>query len=190
MAVVLCGGQSTRMGKDKGLLMANDKTWAELQVEKLQNIGVFDAVICSVNESQLCEYSKKFDRKSLIVDHIDVAGPLKGILSAHINYPNHHLLIIACDMQNIGIDMIELLIKNDINASDAVVFQQENGDFEPLLGIYKGVFLANIIKMHLVGKLYKYSMQSILSMGKICIVKLTNNQIEYFKNFNSLHDLT
>ena len=35
LGIVLCGGQSLRMGKDKGLLKLEAKTWAQTAIDKI-----------------------------------------------------------------------------------------------------------------------------------------------------------
>ena len=50
IGVVLCGGKSSRMGSDKGLLKLNDKTWAELAVKKMEQLRI--PVYVSINETQ------------------------------------------------------------------------------------------------------------------------------------------
>ncbi|GGH03134.1 NTP transferase domain-containing protein [Pedobacter zeae] len=35
LGIVLCGGQSLRMGTDKGLLIHQDKLWAQVAADKL-----------------------------------------------------------------------------------------------------------------------------------------------------------
>ena len=66
IALVLCGGQSTRMGSDKGLLQPNAKTWAATAADILaaQNLSVQ----FSVNPHQVEYYSQFFTATDLIVD--------------------------------------------------------------------------------------------------------------------------
>ncbi len=62
--VILCGGKSTRMGSDKGLMQYQSITWAELAINKLAELNV--PVVLSVNEQQYQLYSGRF-LKSIIV---------------------------------------------------------------------------------------------------------------------------
>ena len=46
IGVALCGGQSTRMGADKGLLMQNDLTWVDTAVFQIIVIANSGCSIC------------------------------------------------------------------------------------------------------------------------------------------------
>jgi molybdopterin-guanine dinucleotide biosynthesis protein A len=35
LGIILCGGQSLRMGRDKGLLKLEAKTWAQTAIDKM-----------------------------------------------------------------------------------------------------------------------------------------------------------
>src|SRR5678810_262172 len=97
IGVALCGEQSTRMGTDKGPLMQNDFTWVDIAVSKLSSLQI--PVVVSVNKNQADIYAKRISVSQLIVDHgnISVKGPLLGILSAHQQFPNEDLMVLACD---------------------------------------------------------------------------------------------
>src|ERR1043166_5331455 len=99
--VVLCGGQSTRMGQDKGLIEFGNIRWAEVVRKKIVSLGI--TTVLSINSQQLSSYSTHFDHRSLLVDNPDlkIQGPLLGLLSAHLSYTGQDLLIVACDMINI-----------------------------------------------------------------------------------------
>ncbi|MES1226406.1 MAG: NTP transferase domain-containing protein, partial [Bacteroidota bacterium] len=38
IGVILCGGQSVRMGADKGMLRLQTKTWAQIAVDKMAQL--------------------------------------------------------------------------------------------------------------------------------------------------------
>ena len=76
--IILCGGQSSRMGSDKGLLKLEANTWAQTAVDKLSILGI--PVKLSVNRQQLNDYAKVFAADDLFVDaaSLELHGPLLG----------------------------------------------------------------------------------------------------------------
>src|SRR5215208_1603271 len=96
--VVLCGGKSSRMGKDKGLLKLYAKTWAQIAIDKLAQLDM--PVVLSVNELQYEEYPSTFSIEQLIKDDnsLQLHGPLAGMLSVHRQFPVEDLFALACDM--------------------------------------------------------------------------------------------
>ena len=66
IGIILCGGQSSRMGSDKGLLKLEANTWAQTAVDKLSILDT--PVKLSVNRQQLNDYAEVFAADDLVVD--------------------------------------------------------------------------------------------------------------------------
>jgi len=83
IGVILCGGQSSRMGTDKGLFTWQANTWAQTAAGKMAALPL--PVIISVNRQQYNHYTAFFSINQLVKDNetIEVKGPLRGILSIH-----------------------------------------------------------------------------------------------------------
>lgn len=98
IGVVVCGGQSMRMGNDKGLMKYKSFSFAELAISKLAEF--VEQVVLSVNVEQYLSYTKEFQDFTVVKDDMTLAvyGPIKGILSVHLQYPAEGLLVLACNM--------------------------------------------------------------------------------------------
>ena len=186
--VVLCGGQSTRMGTDKGLLKYHAKTWAEAVVDKLKTLAIDIKV--SVNTKQVADYSKVFPPGILIVDNdaLKIKGPLCGLLSVHIQHPSQDLFVLACDMLLLETEVLkELLAYYRLHPdSEAFVFTNDSAP-EPLCGIYKAKGLSHIYHLYKTDHLSKHSMKNVLETIPTFLIPL--DKTKFFSNFNTHADL-
>lgn len=181
LGVILCGGESKRMGSDKGLIEKDGKTWARSVAEKLLSIQIPVAV--SINEQQYELYSKIFSPDELIIDDIDIKGPLKGLLSVHQKYPEQNILLMACDL----IDMDETTLNNLIDhyksdEFDFFVYQENYA--EPFCAIYTSRGLKPVLRKAQLHSLEKFSFQNILDEGKTLRIPILNRSA--FRNYNSI----
>lgn len=188
--VVLCGGQSTRMGTDKGLLKLHANTWAKTAVDKLAILSV--PVVLSVNLLQYEDYATIFPADQLIKDNesLKLRGPLCGVLSVHLEYPKEDLVVLACDMPLLEPDLFKELLASYKQESgfDAFVYSND-GEPEPLCGIYKSSGLAHIMKLYQSGKLPKHSMKFMLEHISSKLIPLPDEQKKSFRNFNAHAEL-
>jgi len=190
IGVVLCGGQSTRMGSDKGLMKYKSFSFAELAISKLPKS--IEQVVLSVNAAQYISYFEKFQELAIVEDDMTLAvyGPLKGILSVHLKYPTEDLLVLACDMLAMHTDVLNYLINtNFIKKEDAFVFQT-NENIEPLCAIYTAKGLTKIYQLYNQGQLKNHSMQYVLESILTCYLPVDQEWKNYFNNYNSRNDLS
>jgi molybdopterin-guanine dinucleotide biosynthesis protein A len=187
--IVMCGGKSTRMGKDKGLLLKDNRTWAELAYGKFLEIGL--PVKISINNSQKELYSKLFNETDLIEDYVRVPGPLAGLLSVNGKMPGEDILLLACDLTDISEstmnELIDIYLKKK-DTFDFFVFINDH-ELEPLFGIYTDRGLRIVWQLIEEGKIDKFSMKHILETGKTFATPLRAEQQMEFKNYNERKDL-
>lgn len=178
LGVVMCGGQSQRMGTDKGLIKQGDTTWAELIFSKLKQLNI--PVIVSINSSQMASYSSIFNADELVVDIMDIPGPLNGILSVNLSYPDKDLLILACDMIDMDNLTLTELVYTHQTQPDYNYYAFHNGRFfEPLCGIYTARGLNTILHVSSTN----YSLQNVLANPNVKQLEAIDNQS--FKNRNT-----
>ncbi|TKC09928.1 molybdenum cofactor guanylyltransferase [Pedobacter polaris] len=190
IGLVLCGGQSVRMGADKGTMLVNNQTWASLAERKLKSLNI--PVKFSVNTGQEAIYSNLFQKENLIPDNqtLHIGGPLKGILSVHLSAPAEDLFVLACDLIKMDISLINKLIHEQKQHPDFDAYVFLNNEFyEPLCGIYTAKGLAKIVKFYKEGNLKKHSMHATLDLLNTDKLILPAAERSCFKNFNSPTEL-
>lgn len=133
--LVLAGGKSTRMKKDKSLLEYHAKKQVLYCFDLL---GQFcDKVFISnrKEQSRLAAYRNLPQIHDVFVD----IGPLGGILSAMIRYPEAAWLVLACDLPFVRESTIKKLIKkrNFLKMATAYRSTYEPNLPEPLCAIYE-----------------------------------------------------
>ncbi len=188
--IVLCGGQSSRMGSDKGLLKLEAKTWAQTAVDKFSTLNI--PVKLSVNRQQYNDYAEVFAANDLVVDaaSLQLHGPLLGVLSSHLQCTSEDLFVFACDMPLIEPTLLkELYTHCEQNpAHEAFVFMNDH-EPEPLCAIYTAKGLTTIFGMLQNGTLTRHSMKFMLDHLSVFTVALKEEQKKQFRNFNAHAEL-
>ena len=190
LGVILCGGQSIRMGSDKGLLKLEAKTWAQTAIDKMAVLNI--PVKISVNNNQYDSYAAVFSTDNLITDNasLPLRGPLQGALSSHLQYPTEDLFILACDMPMMEPFLLKELYDQytQYPRNDAYIFAND-GEPEPLCGIYTAKGLSIILTMLQNGQLAKHSMKFMLDHLTVHPIAVKDEQKKYFRNFNAHAEL-
>ena len=121
VGVVLAGGASSRMGRDKALLEIDGETLVASAVRRLgevcEEILIADAGRCLLPGS---------------VPDGPGEGPAAGILGAARARPGHPLLVLAVDLPRVPVSLLEELARSDAD----LAIPRWAGGLEPLCALY------------------------------------------------------
>lgn len=186
--VVLCGGNSTRMGSDKGLLKEEEETWAEMAVRKLRALSL--PVVVSVNRQQYPVYEQLFSREQLIVDHEGFAdkAPLFGLLSVHLQLPEKDLFVLACDIKDITTPLLRNLYESFKAERPKALVYHTGERPQPLCGLYTAEGLHAIYQRLQSGALKRYSMMHVLEVLQAGMLPVKEEDRPFFRNYNEPGD--
>ena len=192
-AVILCGGQSRRMGSDKGLLAPEGFAWVATLRQELASLSL--PVYVSLREDQREAYQPIVSPEQLIFDKVweNVAGPLVGILSAALHLPNQHLLVVPCDMPRLRQEVFAQWISafhRHTTAYQAFISQTVHR-WQPLCGIYHRSGLEVLTQHAQQGSLQGKSVHAVLEdVLTTFAVEIPTALTPQFANYNTPEDLS
>jgi molybdopterin-guanine dinucleotide biosynthesis protein A len=173
-AIIMAGGQSSRMSLDKSMLLLNNKPMVEAIYEQLH--GSFSQILISSNEKE----KLAFLGLKIVPDKQTGQGPLMGIASALEASANELNFVIACDIPYIDLKVVRNMLK-EANGVDIVVPMVGEGQYEPLFAIYRKSSLKAINKVLSAGQ------RKISDVFQHCKVKYINLDLPgNFANINTM----
>jgi molybdopterin-guanine dinucleotide biosynthesis protein A/nucleoside-triphosphatase THEP1 len=133
--LVLCGGQSVRMGRDKAFITYHSKPQYAHVADMLQPFCNDVYISCNAQQkNNITQYYKYIEDNATYKN----AGPLTGVLSAFKQLPQQGLLVIGCDYPYLNRTDIKALLAARQADVDVVCFKNTDTHFEePLLAIYE-----------------------------------------------------
>ncbi|MEW6511687.1 MAG: molybdenum cofactor guanylyltransferase [Bacteroidota bacterium] len=143
--VVLAGGDSRRMGRDKALIPFKGIPMAAHIVATLAHAVGHVVVVTSPDRS----YS--FQGIDVIHDIFPGQGPLAGIHAAFETLRADSLFVLACDTPFVRVELIRHIIDQSRDAS--VTVAEMGGRVHPLCGLYRSPVLPAITRRLNEGKL-------------------------------------
>jgi len=143
-ALLLAGGLSKRMGKDKAFLIYKGKTFLRNILESVQ--PYVDEIILSINKSEdlYLKELKGINKKIKFVKDRDIyGGPLNAIVSCAPEINTKYFFLLTVDTPLFKGELIPFL-KDKISDYDCVI-PVVNGKYQPLNTIYnsKSLSIAN-----------------------------------------------
>lgn len=195
--IVLCGGQSRRMGQDKGSMNINDKPMIIHVLDSLKGI-INEAIIVLNDEDRIIKYKKFIDEEEydfeikFVEDEIKNKGPLSGIETGLKNISSSYGLILPCDSPFISkTHVINLFDEIDDEYDCIIPYHNEENKLntsEPLHGIYNENLISEIEELLEKNTLH---VKGLIEKCKCKYIKIDNEKLlnEEFRNLNSQKDI-
>lgn len=165
--LVLTGGMSSRMKRDKGEINYHGISQVEYAYNLLKESCSEVFVSCRKEQAEL----PHLQGLPKIYDRFLDCGPLGGILSAMSTYREAAFIVLACDLPMIDQNLIKTLLKErNPNRAATAFYHADEKRFEPLAALYEP-------------KSY-HRMFYFLAEGKICPQKVLYNAEVKIINFS------
>lgn len=176
-AIILAGGKSSRMGRDKSLLSTTNLPLIGKIVSQLEDH--FQEIIIGANDIE----KYRFLNLPVVPDREEGKGPLMGIYSTLLHSKHEINFVVACDIPDINIEYVKELIRQ-AKDHQIVVPTWNDGKHEPLFAVYKRSILDNVKNLLDAGQ------RKISLLFELVDVKYAPlpDDIKWYKNLNTLED--
>jgi molybdenum cofactor guanylyltransferase len=143
--IILAGGKSRRMGRDKAFLPFGRGLLIERVIEVIQQVTA-DVILITNSPEQYQRFGLP-----MFADVIPDAGSLGGIYTGLVSAKTPYGLCLACDMPFVKPDFLRFLC--DTAAETDVVIPRNAEDFQPLCAVYSQACQAPIHQKIAAGRL-------------------------------------
>ncbi|MBE0650138.1 MAG: molybdenum cofactor guanylyltransferase [Bacteroidales bacterium] len=182
--IILAGGKSSRMGRDKALFDFKGKKLVSYAIEALKPL----CGTLMISANQTLEDYRTFGFP-VISDEIKEVGPMGGILTCLKHSHTQRNLIISCDTPFVGSELFRHLL-SEIENFQIVVPSHETFLIEPLNAYYNTNIIGEMEKSIREGN---YKLMDFFKKIRFKSVEINENLPFYnehlFTNINTLDDM-
>jgi len=182
-AVLLAGGESRRMGRDKATILLRGKPLWEIQIDLLRKLEPAEIFVSARTDPSWRPADVQF-----VADDPPSRGPLSGLAASLAQMRSAYLLALAIDMPFMSENYLRYLY-DQIEPGTGVVPTIDNRA-EPLAAIYPKEANADF-RSALAGT--DFSLQTLVrrlaATGKLREISVAEQQRKFFLNVNQLSDL-
>jgi molybdenum cofactor guanylyltransferase len=142
-ALVMCGGQSTRMGTDKSMLQYYNKPQRYHVYNMLQPLCEKVFISCKAEQTKNIEAEYNFIKDDEIYGNI---GPMAALLTAFTKYPDKNILLIGCDYPFLKAEELKTFSDKCKDLS-AAFYNKADDVYEPMLAWYPSTCFSKLKMM-------------------------------------------
>ncbi len=183
-AVLLAGGKSSRMGRDKaGLIIDGQPLW-QRQLETLRAVGPRELFISGRFDGPYAQAGVE-----IVQDATPGLGPIAGIAAALHRATSPLLLVLAIDLPEIGAEFLTRMVEQ-ARRSNAGVVPWIDRHFEALAAVYPRAALPLIVEC-LGGndRSMQRFMRCACEAGLLTALPIAADHLSTFRNLNRPEDL-
>lgn len=149
-AVILTGGESSRMGFDKAAIKLNGRTLTQNAHEELYRY--FDQVVISIQAERQINFFVESSTAVFVEDELPGRGPLGGIYSVMNSVKSELYFAVACDMPFVSGPLAAAMIAAAGDDYDIVIPRTGVRHLHPLHAVYRRTCLPLIHAQLLIEK--------------------------------------
>ncbi|WPR74750.1 molybdenum cofactor guanylyltransferase [Algoriphagus sp. NG3] len=178
-AYVLCGGKSSRMQSEKGLVLYKGKPFIRWIIEAVMPITPDIILVTSNGDYSLVGLP-------MIEDLYADKGPVGGIYTALKHSKTKRNLILSCDIPKITTGLLSTIVAESAKNDSPVTFISDGRNDYPLIGVYTKSASTTFDNAISANKLKLCSLVNMISHQKIHI---NADQKSFVQNINSKAEL-
>lgn len=167
-AILLAGGKSSRMGKNKAELIYKGKTFREIQFDKLRELGISDIIVSGYGEG-------------MVPDEKPDCGPMGGISTCLRLAKFDNCIVLPIDTPLVTGDILRALMT--AHHGDVTVLSHGE-ELEPLIGIYSRSIIPVMEKLLTENR---YALRRIFPQVEFTACEF-NGDLRLIKNYNTPED--
>lgn len=126
--IVLAGGRSSRMGRDKSDLIYREQTFLDIQIEKGKKLGIEDILVSG--------YKGDGCAGRLVMDRFAERGPLGGLEACLRQAVHGRCLVVSVDTPLLSVSELQGLLEADRETAAPATLLCHGDRLEPLMGVY------------------------------------------------------
>jgi molybdopterin-guanine dinucleotide biosynthesis protein A len=182
-AVLLAGGQSSRMGQDKATMLFRGEPLWKNQLDLLRRLQPEELFVSAQTDPPWCPVDVEF-----VADVQPSRGPLSGITATLSRMAGDYLLVLAVDTPFMTEDYLRDLSMRTEQARGVVPMTKYRA--EPLAAIYPRRAITDF-KAALVGSNFSLQplIRNMIALGKLRAIEVASEEIALFRNLNEPFDL-
>lgn len=128
-AILLAGGKSSRMGRDKAALPFQGLTLLDWQIQRLRSLGVEDIMLSGLR--------REMAGIRVVADEFPGRGPLSGLHACMKAAARPSCLVLSVDVPLAPLPALTELVRVHRATGGKVTLLRHGDKWEPLMGVYQ-----------------------------------------------------